>query len=181
MIINIFWNLNYCRELLSPTSLRSSPSTSPTSTADLTSAEIWFGSFINSIVARDVIKSKLTWYPHYLWQVRKAYDMDEDDETGRENFRIKATSQLYLPNICHLYVTYYIVFLICYLYQNIIIMILKVVAINALWVKLCWKVVIGGFAKMISSGPIFFNLIYFRQNIWRLSSVQFHFWFMLGD
>ena len=23
-------------------------------------------------------------------QVRKAYDMDEDDETGRENFRIKA-------------------------------------------------------------------------------------------
>ena len=24
-------------------------------------------------------------------QVRKAYDMEEDDETGRENFRIKAT------------------------------------------------------------------------------------------
>ena len=26
-----------------------------------------------------------------LIQVRKAYDMEEDDETGRENFRIKAT------------------------------------------------------------------------------------------
>ena len=27
-------------------------------------------------------------------QVRKAYDMDEDDETGRENFRIKANLSL---------------------------------------------------------------------------------------
>ena len=52
---------------------------------------------------------------------------------------------------------------------------------NALWVKLCWKVVIGKFTKMIPSGPIFLNLNYFRQNIWRLSSVQFHFWYILGD
>ena len=50
----------------------------------------------------------------------------------------------------------------------------------ALWVKLCWKVVIGGFIKMIPSGPIFPNLNYFRQNIWRLSSVQFHFWHIFG-
>ena len=49
---------------------------------------------------------------------------------------------------------------------------------NALWVKLCWKVVIGDFTKMISSGPIFLNLNYFRQNIWRLSSVQFLFWYI---
>ena len=51
---------------------------------------------------------------------------------------------------------------------------------NALWVKLCWKVVIGGFTKMIPSGPIFLNLNYFRHNIWRLSSVQFHFWYIFG-
>ena len=50
---------------------------------------------------------------------------------------------------------------------------------NALWVKLCWKVVIGEFTRMFPSGPIFMNLNYFRQNIWRLSSVQFHFWFVL--
>ena len=51
---------------------------------------------------------------------------------------------------------------------------------SALWVKLCWRVVIGGFTKMIPSGPIFRNLNYFRQNIWRLSSVQFHFWYIFG-
>ena len=50
-------------------------------------------------------------------QVRKAYDMDEDDETGRENFRIKVTSQLdhpYMPP----YVFYNITLLICYMYQK---------------------------------------------------------------
>ena len=31
---------------------------------------------------------------------------------------------------------------------------------------------------MIPTGPIFLNLNYFRQNIWRLSSVQFHFWYI---
>ena len=50
----------------------------------------------------------------------------------------------------------------------------------ALWVKLCWNVVIGGFTKMIPTGPIFLNLNYFRQNIWRFSSVQFHFWHIFG-
>ena len=49
---------------------------------------------------------------------------------------------------------------------------------NTLWVKLCWKVVIGGFTKMISLGPIFLNLK--RQIIWRSSSVQFHFWHIFG-
>ena len=51
----------------------------------------------------------------------------------------------------------------------------------ALWVKPCWKVEIGEFTKMFPSGPIFMNLNYFRQNIWRFSTVQFHFWYILGD
>ena len=50
----------------------------------------------------------------------------------------------------------------------------------ALWVKPCWKVEIEEFSKMFPSGPIFMNLNYFRQNIWRLSSVQFHFWCIFG-
>ena len=57
---------------------------------------------------------------------------------------------------------------------------IQIQASNALWVKLCWKVVLGGFTKMIPSGPIFLNLNYFRKNIWRLSSVQFHFWYIFG-
>ena len=51
---------------------------------------------------------------------------------------------------------------------------------TALWVKPCWKVEIGEFTKMSPSGPIFMNLNYFRHNIWRFSSVQFHFWYMWG-
>ena len=51
---------------------------------------------------------------------------------------------------------------------------------NALWVKLCWRVVIGGFTKMIPSGSIFLNLNYFIKNVWRSSSVQFHFWHIFG-
>ena len=34
--------------------------------------------------------------------------------------------------------------------------------VTALWVKLCWKVEIGEFTKMIPSCPIFLNLNYFR-------------------
>ena len=49
---------------------------------------------------------------------------------------------------------------------------------NALWVKPCWKVEIEEISKMFPSGPIFTNLNHFRQNIWRLSSVQFHFWYL---
>ena len=51
---------------------------------------------------------------------------------------------------------------------------------NALWVKPCWKVELEEFTKIFLSGPIFMNLNYFRQNIWRLSSVQFHFWYVFG-
>ena len=54
------------------------------------------------------------------------------------------------------------------------------VTANALWVKHCWKVEIEELTKMFPSGPIFMNLNYFRQNIWRLSSVQFHFWYIFG-
>ena len=50
----------------------------------------------------------------------------------------------------------------------------------ALWVKPCWKMEIEEFTKFFPSGPTFMNLNYFRQNIWRLSSVQFHFWCIFG-
>ena len=54
-------------------------------------------------------------------------------------------------------------------------------ASTALWVKPCLKVEIEEFTKKIPSGPIFMNLNYFRHNIWRFSSIQFHFWYILGD
>ena len=50
----------------------------------------------------------------------------------------------------------------------------------ALWVKPCWKVDIEEFSNMFPSGPIFMYPIYFRQNIWRFSSVQFHFCYIFG-
>ena len=34
---------------------------------------------------------------------------------------------------------------------------------------------------MLSSAPIFLTSHYFRQNIWRLSSVQFHFLYIFGN
>ena len=40
--------------------------------------------------------------PVNIDQVRKAYDMEEDDETGRENFRIKATFLIHM-SLCLCY------------------------------------------------------------------------------
>ena len=43
--------------------------------------------------------------PVNIDQVRKAYDMEEDDETGRENFRIKVVAQLTLICTCQSFMT----------------------------------------------------------------------------
>ena len=41
--------------------------------------------------------------PVNIDQVRKAYDMEEDDETGMENFRIKVVAQLTFFSLMILY------------------------------------------------------------------------------
>ena len=53
--------------------------------------------------------------------------------------------------------------------------------IIALWRKLFRKWEIGKFTKIITSPLIFSQYDYFRENIWRLSSVQFHFCYIFGD
>ena len=40
---------------------------------------------------------------------------------------------------------------------------------------------IGDSSQIYTTAPIFFHYNYFRQTIWRLASVQFHFWYIFGD
>ena len=44
-----------------------------------------------------------------------------------------------------------------------------------------YKAALRKFSKMLSSAPIFLTSHYFRQNIWRLSSLQFHFLYIFGN
>ena len=43
--------------------------------------------------------------PEDIDQVRKAYDMEEDDETGMENFRIKVVDHPLLNCTCPCFMT----------------------------------------------------------------------------
>ena len=43
------------------------------------------------------------------------------------------------------------------------------------------KMEIGDSSQIFTTAAIFFQYDYFRQTIWRLASVQFHFWYIFGD
>ena len=43
------------------------------------------------------------------------------------------------------------------------------------------KMEIGDSSQISTTAPIFSQYDYFRQTIWRLASVQFHFWYIFGD